>query len=112
MNESFESESSSFLDWTPECTITTEKDTLELCHYNISKFPDLNTICKSLQRLVILAQDITDINGIQTCINLEQLWVCETKISRVDQLSSCTRLKRLHLCVLFNCIPLVGVRCR
>lgn len=41
---------------------------------HMDKFPNLT-------ELKIIAQDLTTISGLETCLNLNELWIAECKIS-------------------------------
>ncbi|KAI9189736.1 hypothetical protein H9P43_001169 [Blastocladiella emersonii ATCC 22665] len=70
---------------------------LELCHFNLAAFPNLNQVGAQLRTLVIVAQDIEYIGDLSYCPLLENLWICETRVHDVAPIAVCRQLKTLHL---------------
>lgn len=50
-----------------------------------------------LTSLLILAQDITEIKGLECCLQLKMLWICETKITEIKNLNRLSKLTHLYL---------------
>ena len=46
---------------------------------HLEKFPNL-TILK------VVAQELSQISGLETCLNLVELWICECKITVTDSI--------------------------
>ncbi|KAJ3126543.1 Leucine-rich repeat-containing protein 9 [Nowakowskiella sp. JEL0407] len=67
-----------------------------MCHFNYPKITGLSYF-KYLKSLTIIAQDIAEIENLDTCVCLEQLWICETKVHCIKGLECCLNLKQLYL---------------
>uniref|UniRef100_A0A2K5C019 Leucine rich repeat containing 9 n=1 Tax=Aotus nancymaae TaxID=37293 RepID=A0A2K5C019_AOTNA len=66
------------------------------CIVGLSLFPNLTS-------LTIVAQDIKEISGLETCLQLEELWIAECYIEKIEGLQECRcldpnkQLERLNL---------------
>ncbi|XP_062037538.1 leucine-rich repeat-containing protein 9 [Lepus europaeus] len=56
----------------------------------LSLFPDLTS-------LTIVAQDIKEISGLETCFHLKELWIAECYIEKIGGLQKCSKLEKLYL---------------
>ncbi|XP_021103662.1 leucine-rich repeat-containing protein 9 isoform X2 [Heterocephalus glaber] len=56
----------------------------------LSLFPNLAS-------LTIVAQDIKEISGFETCLQLKELWIAECFIEKIGGLQECRNLKKLYL---------------
>uniref|UniRef100_I3MWT2 Leucine rich repeat containing 9 n=1 Tax=Ictidomys tridecemlineatus TaxID=43179 RepID=I3MWT2_ICTTR len=56
----------------------------------LSLFPNLTS-------LTIVAQDIKEISGLETCILLKELWIAECCIEKIGGLQECRNLEKLYL---------------
>ncbi len=70
---------------------------LEMCHFNFKKISGLQVFGRHLSKLSIIAQDITEIEGLEDCLALNELWICETRVSKIKGLDHLKQLKRLFL---------------
>nr|XP_021524464.1 leucine-rich repeat-containing protein 9 [Aotus nancymaae] len=60
------------------------------CIVGLSLFPNLTS-------LTIVAQDIKEISGLETCLQLEELWIAECYIEKIEGLQECRNLEKLYL---------------
>ncbi|XP_035117929.2 leucine-rich repeat-containing protein 9 isoform X2 [Callithrix jacchus] len=56
----------------------------------LSLFPNLTS-------LTIVAQDIKEISGLETCLQLKELWITECCIEKIEGLQECRNLEKLYL---------------
>ncbi|XP_045307092.1 leucine-rich repeat-containing protein 9 isoform X3 [Leopardus geoffroyi] len=56
----------------------------------LSLFPNLTS-------LTIVAQDIKEISGLETCLRLKELWIAECCIEKIGGLQECRNLEKLYL---------------
>nr|XP_060475936.1 leucine-rich repeat-containing protein 9 isoform X3 [Panthera onca] len=56
----------------------------------LSLFPNLTS-------LTIVAQDIKEISGLETCLQLKELWIAECCIEKIGGLQECRNLEKLYL---------------
>ncbi|XP_038193767.1 leucine-rich repeat-containing protein 9 [Arvicola amphibius] len=56
----------------------------------LSLFPNLLS-------LTIVAQDIKEISGLETCLQLKELWIAECCIEKIEGLQECKNLEKLYL---------------
>ncbi|XP_060274106.1 leucine-rich repeat-containing protein 9 isoform X11 [Ovis aries] len=56
----------------------------------LSLFPNLTS-------LTIVAQDIKEISGLETCLQLKELWIAECCIEKIGGLQECKSLEKLYL---------------
>ncbi|XP_006891882.1 PREDICTED: leucine-rich repeat-containing protein 9-like [Elephantulus edwardii] len=56
----------------------------------LSLFPNLTS-------LTIIAQDIKEISGLETCLVLKELWIAECFIEKIQGLQRCRSLEKLYL---------------
>ncbi|XP_037596403.1 leucine-rich repeat-containing protein 9 [Cebus imitator] len=56
----------------------------------LSLFPNLTS-------LTIVAQDIKEISGLETCLQLKELWIAECCIEKIEGLQECRNLEKLYL---------------
>ncbi|XP_073923962.1 leucine-rich repeat-containing protein 9 isoform X1 [Castor canadensis] len=56
----------------------------------LSLFPNLTN-------LTIVAQDIKEISGLETCLQLKELWIAECCIEKIAGLQECKNLEKLYL---------------
>nr|XP_048271838.1 leucine-rich repeat-containing protein 9 isoform X6 [Myodes glareolus] len=56
----------------------------------LSLFPNLTS-------LTIVAQDIREISGLETCLQLKELWIAECYIEKIEGLQECRNLEKLYL---------------
>uniref|UniRef100_A0A8C5Z0C2 Leucine rich repeat containing 9 n=1 Tax=Marmota marmota marmota TaxID=9994 RepID=A0A8C5Z0C2_MARMA len=56
----------------------------------LSLFPNLTS-------LTIVAQDIKEISGLETCVLLKELWIAECCIEKIGGLQECRNLEKLYL---------------
>ncbi|KAL1791201.1 leucine-rich repeat-containing protein 9 isoform X1 [Sigmodon hispidus] len=56
----------------------------------LSLFPNLSS-------LTIVAQDIKEISGLETCLQLKELWIAECFIEKIEGLQDCRNLEKLYL---------------
>ncbi|CAO2586559.1 Leucine-rich repeat-containing protein 9 [Lemmus lemmus] len=56
----------------------------------LSLFPNLSS-------LTIVAQDIKEISGLETCLQLKELWIAECCIEKIEGLQECKNLEKLYL---------------
>ncbi|XP_042638021.1 leucine-rich repeat-containing protein 9 [Orycteropus afer afer] len=56
----------------------------------LSLFPNLTS-------LTIVAQDIKEISGLETCLLLKELWIAECFIEKIEGLQGCRNLEKLYL---------------
>ncbi|XP_064148616.1 leucine-rich repeat-containing protein 9 [Loxodonta africana] len=56
----------------------------------LSLFPNLTS-------LTIIAQDIKEISGLETCLLLKELWIAECFIEKIEDLQGCRNLEKLYL---------------
>ncbi|XP_026635089.1 leucine-rich repeat-containing protein 9 isoform X2 [Microtus ochrogaster] len=56
----------------------------------LSLFPNLSS-------LTIVAQDIREISGLETCLQLKELWIAECYIEKIEGLQGCKNLEKLYL---------------
>ncbi|XP_051003310.1 leucine-rich repeat-containing protein 9 [Acomys russatus] len=52
----------------------------------------------NLSSLTIVAQDIKEISGLETCLQLTELWIAEGYIEKIEGLQECRKLEKLYLC--------------
>ncbi|XP_053459141.1 leucine-rich repeat-containing protein 9 isoform X4 [Nycticebus coucang] len=50
-----------------------------------------------LVSLTIVAQDIKEISGLETCVQLKELWIAECCIEKIGGLQECRNLEKLYL---------------
>nr|XP_054369913.1 leucine-rich repeat-containing protein 9 [Mirounga angustirostris] len=60
------------------------------CIVGLSLFPNLTS-------LTIVAQDIKEISGLETCLRLKELWIAECCIEKIGGLQECRNLEKLYL---------------
>uniref|UniRef100_A0A8C6QC73 Leucine rich repeat containing 9 n=1 Tax=Nannospalax galili TaxID=1026970 RepID=A0A8C6QC73_NANGA len=60
------------------------------CIVGLSLFPNLTS-------LTIVAQDIKEISGLETCLQLKELWIAECYIEKIEGLQECRSLEKLYL---------------
>ncbi|KAM5273608.1 leucine-rich repeat-containing protein 9 [Ctenodactylus gundi] len=60
------------------------------CIVGLSLFPHLTS-------LTIVAQDIREISGLETCLLLKELWITECYIEKIGGLQECRNLEKLYL---------------
>ncbi|XP_076778147.1 leucine-rich repeat-containing protein 9 isoform X2 [Arvicanthis niloticus] len=51
----------------------------------------------NLSSLTIVAQDIKEISGLETCLRLKELWIAECCIEKIEGLQGCRNLEKLYL---------------
>ncbi|XP_039096685.1 leucine-rich repeat-containing protein 9 [Hyaena hyaena] len=51
----------------------------------------------NLMSLTIVAQDIKEISGLETCLQLKELWIAECCIEKIGGLQECRNLEKLYL---------------
>ncbi|EDL36531.1 leucine rich repeat containing 9, isoform CRA_a [Mus musculus] len=51
----------------------------------------------NLSSLTIVAQDIREISGLETCLQLKELWIAECCIEKIEGLQGCRNLEKLYL---------------
>ncbi|XP_036887666.1 leucine-rich repeat-containing protein 9 [Sturnira hondurensis] len=56
----------------------------------LSLFPNLTS-------LTIIAQDIKEISGLETCLQLRELWIAECCLEKIGGLRECRNLEKLYL---------------
>ncbi|XP_036136483.1 leucine-rich repeat-containing protein 9 [Molossus molossus] len=56
----------------------------------LSLFPNLTS-------LTIIAQDIKEISGLETCLQLKELWIAECCLEKIGGLQECRHLEKLYL---------------
>ncbi|KAM5241625.1 leucine-rich repeat-containing protein 9 isoform 3-T5 [Hipposideros larvatus] len=56
----------------------------------LSLFPNLTS-------LTIVAQDIKEISGLETCLQLKELWIAECCLEKIGGLQECKNLEKLYL---------------
>uniref|UniRef100_A0A8C0CWK9 Leucine rich repeat containing 9 n=1 Tax=Balaenoptera musculus TaxID=9771 RepID=A0A8C0CWK9_BALMU len=56
----------------------------------LSLFPNLTS-------LTIVAQDIKEISGLETCLRLKELWIAECCIEKIEGIQECRNLEKLYL---------------
>ncbi|KAJ3411055.1 Leucine-rich repeat-containing protein 9 [Chytridiales sp. JEL 0842] len=77
-------------------TRPTSITSLEMCHFNfptitaVHHFPNLTSLC-------LVAQDISEIEGLDDCTGLRKLWICEARIRVIKGLDNLINLKELFL---------------
>ncbi|XP_070105924.1 leucine-rich repeat-containing protein 9 isoform X4 [Equus caballus] len=60
------------------------------CIVGLSLFPNLTS-------LTIVAQDIKEISGLETCLQLKELWIAECCLEKIGGLQECRNLEKLYL---------------
>ncbi|XP_045436000.1 leucine-rich repeat-containing protein 9 isoform X2 [Pipistrellus kuhlii] len=60
------------------------------CIVGLSLFPNLTS-------LTIIAQDIKEISGLETCLQLKELWIAECYLEKIGGLRECKKLEKLYL---------------
>ncbi|XP_069888543.1 leucine-rich repeat-containing protein 9 [Dipodomys merriami] len=60
------------------------------CIVGLKLFPNLTS-------LTIVAQDIKEISGLETCSQLKELWIAECCIEKIEGLQECKNLEKLYL---------------
>ncbi|KAM4853660.1 leucine-rich repeat-containing protein 9 isoform 3-T5 [Thomomys bottae] len=60
------------------------------CIVGLTLFPNLTS-------LTIVAQDIKEISGLETCSRLKELWIAECCIEKIEGLQGCRNLEKLYL---------------
>ncbi|KAK1339260.1 hypothetical protein QTO34_019939 [Cnephaeus nilssonii] len=60
------------------------------CIVGLSLFPNLTS-------LTIIAQDIKEISGLETCLQLKELWIAECYLEKIGGLRECKNLEKLYL---------------
>ncbi|XP_059550718.1 leucine-rich repeat-containing protein 9 [Myotis daubentonii] len=60
------------------------------CIVGLSLFPNLTS-------LTIVAQDIKEISGLETCLQLKELWIAECYLEKIEGLRECKNLEKLYL---------------
>uniref|UniRef100_A0A673U1C3 Leucine rich repeat containing 9 n=1 Tax=Suricata suricatta TaxID=37032 RepID=A0A673U1C3_SURSU len=51
----------------------------------------------NLMSLTVVAQDIKEISGLETCLRLKELWIAECCIEKIEGLQECRNLEKLYL---------------
>ncbi|XP_060030856.1 leucine-rich repeat-containing protein 9 isoform X2 [Erinaceus europaeus] len=60
------------------------------CIVGLTLFPNLTS-------LTIVAQEIKEISGLETCLQLKELWIAECCLQKIEGLQECRNLEKLYL---------------
>ncbi|XP_075387944.1 leucine-rich repeat-containing protein 9 [Tenrec ecaudatus] len=73
-----------------------ETTKLEMFFSGYPRIVGLSLFC-NLTSLTIIAQDIKEISGLETCVLLKELWIAECFIEKIQGLQGCRNLEKLYL---------------